>query len=492
MNAIDYFFEYSKNSDKIFLLNKREQISHGDLYSKACKIALYLNNNVGSKQNILLYSTNNQFFILAYLGIIKSGNICVPINPAASKSTLDFIINETEPKIAFIQNRFVDNLNSTFIELITEELLGKNILDFSSNSNEAEIYKLEDNNQIAEIIYTSGSTALPKGVMISHKNLIANTSSIVEYLKLTSNDIMLVVLPFYYCYGLSLLHTHIRVGGSIVLNNTFMLLGSVINDIINYKCTGFAGVPSHFQILLRKTKSFKENTFEHLRYVTQAGGKLHSVFIEEFIESFPNIMFYVMYGQTEATARLSYLPFENLRKKMGSIGIGIPGVELKLIDTEGKEVVTDEIGEIVAKGDNIMSGYYKAEELTNKTLISGYLHTGDLAKKDQDGYFYIVARKKEIIKVGGERISPKEIEEVIVRIPEVVDCTIEGVYDDVLGEKIKATIVINENTDTKTLKEKIIIECKSKLSSIKVPQIIEFDNQVKVNSSGKKVKNTNE
>ncbi|MFN8258949.1 MAG: AMP-binding protein [Bacteroidales bacterium] len=487
MNAIDYFFEYSKSSENLFLLNKREQISHSGLFKRINLLAAWLNKKVGSGKNILLNSTNNLFFIQSYLGIIKSGNVCIPVNPAGSAKTLEFIISETEPALAFLQNRFMSSLENTSISLINEsqleELLSNNLLPDQSFESEAE------DDTLAEIIYTSGSTALPKGVMITHGNLISNTKSIIEYLNLKDSDKMLVVLPFYYCYGLSLLHTHIRVGGSIALNNTFMLLGSVISDLKNYKCTGFAGVPSHYQILLRKTTSFKETNFEHLRYITQAGGKLHTVFIEEFINNFPQILFYVMYGQTEATARLSYLPPSNLRKKLGSIGIAIPGVELKVVNPEGKEVAVGEIGEIAAKGGNIMKGYYKAEELTSKTLINGYLHTGDLGSMDEDGYIYLVARKKEIIKVGGERVSPKEIEEVIVRIPEVVDCTIEGVYDEVLGEKIKATIVINDNTDPKMLEEKIIFECKTKLSSIKVPQLIEFENQVNVSSSGKKVKN---
>ena len=278
--------------------------------------------------------------------------------------------------------------------------------------------------------------------MITHQNIISNTDSIIEYLNLTSDDTILVVLPCYYCVGLSLLHTHIRVGGSVVLNNSFMFLGTVINDLITYKCTGFSGVPSHYQMLLKKSKSFKETKFPSLRYVTQAGGKLHNVFIKEFVETFPEIKFIVMYGQTEATARLSYLPHNLVLSKLGSIGKAIPEVILKVVDKEGNETSLGEVGEIVAKGGNIMKGYYKDPEATKIALSDGWLHTGDLAKIDEDDFIYIVAREKEIIKVGGKRISPKEIEEVILSVPMVVDCTIKGVYDDVLGEGIKATVIV--------------------------------------------------
>jgi long-chain acyl-CoA synthetase len=485
MNAIDYFFEYSKNSSQSFIVNKQEEISCSDLYVKVVSLASFINQKFGKKKNILLCSNNNRFFVTSYLAIIKSGNVCVPLNTASSESTVNFIFKETHPVFAFVQKRYGSLIQFAEIEMMNEEEVDSVIRNMKNHEPMDFLVKPDD---LAEIIYTSGSTAFPKGVMISHRNLVANTGSIIKYLELTQKDRMLAVLPFHYCYGLSLLHTHLRVGGSLVLNTTFMLLGSVINDLKNYKCTGFAGVPSHFQILLRKSDSFKKNIFESLRYVTQAGGKLHKIFIEEFIESFPDIKFFVMYGQTEATARLSYLPPEKLKNKLGSIGIAIPGVELIVCNTDGLEAQNNETGEIYAKGDNIMSGYYNEPDLTKNTLVNGYLKTGDLGHKDEDGYIYLVARKKEIIKVGGERVSPKEIEEVIVKLPEIIDCTIEAVDDEILGEKIKATIVVGDHADIKVLEEKILNECKIKLSPIKVPQLIEFARQVNVSSSGKKVK----
>ena len=325
-------------------------------------------------------------------------------------------------------------------------------------------------------------------MMISHKNIVANTESIIEYLSLNQNDIMLVVLPFYYCYGLSLLHTHLKVGGSIVLNNSFIFLGSVINNLKDYKCTGFAGVPSHFQILLKKSKSFKTTEFPDLKYVTQAGGKLHAVFIRDFVKSFPTVDFYVMYGQTEATARLSYLSPELVKTKDTSIGKAIPGVEFKIVNNNGEEVAIDEEGELLAKGDNIMLGYYKDDKGTNETLKDGWLHTGDMAKIDEDGFVYLLARKKEIIKVGGKRVSPKEIEEVILSIPEVVDCTIKGVEDEILGEAIEATIVLSNKMEEAEMKEKILKLCSLNLAIYKIPQKIIFENSIKISSTGKKIK----
>lgn len=485
MNVVDYFFFNSKNLKKDFVLGQIEQISFDQLYERVTKLAQYLNKEVGENENIILMSQNSVFFLIAYLGIMKSGNVCVPLNPLIEQENLNYIVKATDCKYFFVPHKTSEKYSFSNANLIDETKLNF-ILNLTTLTNES-VTREFDENRLAQILFTSGSTGVPKGVMLSHKNLISNTDSIVEYLKLSSNDIIEVVLPFYYCYGLSLLHTHLRVGGSVVLNNNFVFLGSVLDDIDKYKCTGFAGVPSHYQILLRKSKSFKKNEFPSLRYFTQAGGKLHNVFIQELIEAFPQKKFFVMYGQTEATARLSYLPPEMLSMKLGSIGKGIPQVTLDVFNKDDQPVEVGEVGEIVAKGDNVMLGYLNDPESNKRTLRDGWLRTGDMAKKDEDGFIYLVAREKEIIKVGGKRISPKEIEEVIVTIPEVVDCTIEGVYDEILSEAIKATIVLTDNTDEVKAREKILSTCRNKLVLYKIPQIIEFKKKLDVNLAGKKV-----
>jgi long-chain acyl-CoA synthetase len=480
MNAVDYFFEKTKDLKKLFVVG-REEISFEDLHFNVLLLASSLVNEIGTGKNILLLSINNVFFITAYLAIIKSGNTCIPLDPNIEKDNFNYITNLTKPALAF--------MSASVSTRLSDESLKIRLPDEKDTKNsEIKSFPETDAQTVAEIIFTSGSTGKPKGVMLSHKNLVANTTSIIEYLKLGATDRMLVVLPFYYCYGLSLLHTHLRTGGSLVLNNSFIFLGSVINDLKKYRCTGFAGVPSHFQVLLRKSNSFKSTAFPDLRYVTQAGGKLSTVFIDEFKDAFPDTLFYVMYGQTEATARLSYLPPELYPTKKGSLGKGIPGVQLKVVDESGKEVNPGETGEIIASGDNIMKGYLNDPSETKKTIRNDWLYTGDLATVDEDGCIFHAARKKEILKAGGIRISPKEIEDVIVQLQEVVDCSIEGINDDILGESIKAIIVVNNIQDSFLNEEKVKIHCAKHLATYKIPQFIEFKNKMEVSSSGKKVK----
>ncbi len=236
MNAFDYFFEKSSTLEKFFLVGK-ENLSFKQLYLSSLKLASYLELKFGHNNNILLLSVNNSFFLTAYFAIIKSGNVCIPLDPNIEKENLAYIRTLTNPVLIFTTRNLVEKgLIPDHAACIFPDTFNNSEFDGGSVVNRNNF----DSNKCAEIIFTSGSTGIPKGVMISHKNLIANTESIIAYLKLTENDRMLVVLPFYYCYGLSLLHTHLRAGGSIVLNNSFIFLGGIIRDIFEHECTGFA------------------------------------------------------------------------------------------------------------------------------------------------------------------------------------------------------------------------------------------------------------
>lgn len=477
MTFTDYVFQFSKELNKIAVISG-EELTYKNIYNKVIAVERILKDKGLDKKNAaLLISENSSFFIQCYFGIIKNGTVCVPVNPNSSIEDIEYIVKSLNIRNIFIQRKLLKKLPElTDVDIYTEDNVEKLELCVEDNSNEE-----VEQDDVAVILFTSGSTAKPKGVMLTHGNLIYNTNSIIQYLKLREEDRMEVVLPFYYCYGTSLLHTHFRVGGSLVINNKFMFPETVLQDINNYKCTGFAGVPSTFQILL-KMSDIKNRKFPSLRYITQAGGRMANIFIDELLKTLKGVDIYIMYGQTEATARLSYLPPYLLKEKIGSIGKGIPGTQLKVLNKEGMPVKPKEVGEIVAQGGNIMKGYFNDEEETKKVLKHGYLYTGDIGTVDEDGYIYILSREKNIIKSGGNRISPKEVEDIILQMDGVIECAVVGVEDEILGEAVKAFIVLkDENLNVNS----IIEHCKSKLPNYKVPKYMEILKTLPKNSSGK-------
>lgn len=442
MNVVTYLFNESKNSSNDLLLNIPKPISYKQAYQQIFTLSQYLQNTLGKEKKIALMSNNSLFFVISYFGIIHSGNVCVPLDPSMNEQTLSYIVKDCDITLGFVQHKSVKKWNNIKVKTIDEQHW-EDILKIQIKKSETTPYF--NSKKLAEIIYTSGSTAQPKGVMISHENIMTNTDSILQYLPIDSDERVCNVLPFFYCYGLSVIHTHVKAGASMVLNNSFILLKTVVEDLLKYKCTSFYGVPSHFQMMLRMSKVFTTSKLPDLRYVAQAGGKLANAFIREFIQLFPDVSFYVMYGQTEATARLSFLDPKLLPEKLGSMGKGIPGVTLEVLNKKGEQVQPGEVGELVASGENIMMGYYHDQQLTDQVLRDEKLYTGDLGTVDEDGYIYITAREKEIIKVAGERVSPKEIEDAIVHMPQVIDCSVIGVDDELLGEAIKTYIVLNRS-----------------------------------------------
>jgi acyl-CoA synthetase (AMP-forming)/AMP-acid ligase II len=480
MNFVSYLLEKNRDPEKLFILGDHGTLTYAEFEKKLENVSSVLFNRYGSRKKILLMADNTPFFIISYLSIIYSGNIAVLVETRISKTDLTQINETSSLSGALVQAKYCPYFEDSPFDIINETILQE------EGDREFFLHPIPDNMQdddIAVIIFTSGSTGTKKGVMLTHKNLIANTGSIIEYLGLNETDRMCVVLPFFYCYGASLLHTHLRVGGSIVLNQK-PFLSSVIKDIDTNQCTGFAGVPSTYQILINKTR-FLQQEFPSLRYFTQAGGQLPNRYIKILTDHFPEKKIYVMYGATEATARLSYLPPELVTTKMGSIGKGIPGVTLAVLNNNMKEVKPSEIGEIVGKGDNIMKGYYNDPEATEAVLKNGWLHTGDLATVDDDGFIYVVGRSKNIIKSGGYRISPNEIENEILSFEKFKGCVVFGIPDEIMGEAVVAVIQVPDTVDQHDLCREIVTHCNKRFPSYKVPKKIFFIDEFPLNSSNK-------
>jgi acyl-CoA synthetase (AMP-forming)/AMP-acid ligase II len=318
----------------------------------------------------------------------------------------------------------------------------------------------------ALVLYTSGSTGAPRGVVQTFRNVDANTRSIVQYLGLTAADRALVILPLYYCYGRSVLQTHLFSGGSIFLDGRFAFPRVVLDALGAERCTGFAGVPLTFEIIRRQV-AFSGGTFPALRYVTQAGGAMAPDTVDWVRRTFAPARLFVMYGQTEATARLSYLPPERAEDKRGAIGIPIPGVELRVVDEAGRELPAGETGHLVARGDNVTLGYLDEPEETAAILHDGWLWTGDLACRDADGFFFHRGRAKEILKIGGHRVSPIEIEHVVAEHPDVAEAAVIGIADSLMGELPAAFVVLRDGRTPSEAELKAF--CRSRMAAYRVP-----------------------
>jgi acyl-CoA synthetase (AMP-forming)/AMP-acid ligase II len=277
-------------------------------------------------------------------------------------------------------------------------------------------------------------------VTLSHRNLVANTESIVRYLALTADDSVLVILPLFYSYGNSLLLTHVHVGGELVLASDFVFWNRALDLLERRRATGFAGVPSSYAMLLERS-DFARRKFPDLRYLTCAGGGLPPPAARRLRSIVPHAELFLMYGQTEASARLSTLLPRDFERKLGSIGQAIPGVELDVRGEDGASAAPGEPGELVARGANVMVGYWNDPQATARVLGDGWLHTGDLARKDEEGFFWIVGRKSDMIKSGAYRIGPEEVEEVLRGVEGVGDVAVVGQPDEVFGEVPVAFVV---------------------------------------------------
>jgi long-chain acyl-CoA synthetase len=338
---------------------------------------------------------------------------------------------------------------------------------------------------MALLVYTSGSTGTPRGVIQTHSNISANTRSIAAYLGLSAADRAMSILPLFYCYGKSVLQTHLFAGGSVFFDHRFMYPRVVLEAIGSERCTGFIGVPLTFELIKRQI-DLKTLDLSSLRYLTQAGGPMHPDTVRWVRVSFAPAPLFVMYGQTEATARLSYLPPEKAEEKFGSIGRGIPGVELKVFDEAGNEVADGQVGQLVAKGENVTPGYFEAPQESAEILKTGWLWTGDLAYRDADGYFFITGRAKEMLKIGGHRVSALEIEQSVCTHPEVLECAVVGMADEVGGEAACAFVVRKEGSALEETELKKF--CRETLPAFKVPKSVRFVDSLPRNSAGKVAK----
>ena len=484
MNVAEMILSHGR-ADSPALIEGGRVTSYGALREGAGTVAAWIASQAlpaGARIGVL--AENSAFFATAYLGILHAGRVAVPLTTEASPDHIARVLQASGASLLLASRRQARRLAQAGVPLpcpvVDEEA-------FSGAEPAAPVAAAAPADGLAALMFTSGSTGEPKGVMVSHQNIASNTRDIVTVLGLGEADRVLLVLPLHYCFGLSVLHTHLTAGGSVVLNNQFLYPETVLRDIALHQCTGLAGVPSTYQILLRKSR-FKDTPLPSLRWMQQAGGRLPGPLINELRQAQPQARFFTMYGQTEATARLSCLPPERLDEKLGSIGTGLPSTRLEVLTPDGQPVRpgSDEVGEIVASGPNICAGYWNDPAETARYFRDGRLHTGDLARVDADGFIFIVDRDRDMIKCGGNRVSSKEIEDVLAAHPGVVEAAVIGLPHELLGEAIAAYVVTTR--DARLEPDALRQLCRRALPPYKVPERIELVPELPHTGSGKVMK----
>jgi len=483
MNTADYLLEHTQ-LDNVAMVTEEGSCTYFEIRQAAARLAGELESlGIQPGDRVGLLGQNSLFWVAAYLAILKIGAVAAPFSTLITVDDLRRSAEFVMCKAVFFEKRQQRKFGGAFaggLSLIFDEVLRR------PGPSTWPVARAEINlDQDAALMFTSGTTARPRAVRVTHRNIQANTDSIIEYLELDSAERILVILPFYYCFGTSLLHTHLRAGGSLALCNTFTYPETALDLLESAECTGLAGVPSSFQLLLRNS-TFRKRATPSLRKIQQAGGKLHDILIQELVNSKPQARVYVMYGQTEATARLSYLPPEQLPVKLGSIGKGIPGVDLRVLGEDGIAVKPGEVGEIVARGDNISPGYFNDPESTAGKFVDGALRTGDLATVDEDGNIFVVDRIADFIKSWGYRVSSQEVESCVLQLPDVVSAAAVGVPDLEFGEAIHVFVTLRAKSEITP--EAIITHCREKLVRYMVPAAVNIVRSLPLNPHGKVIK----
>lgn len=422
--------------DNIAVITEQNQKITYNEFNQFCE---QLTSHINKRCLVFNMCTNELGSLVGYIGFLNTKIVPVMLKADLDEILLTNMLETYKPAYINLPTSMADGFDKF-------EKVYSNIGYTLLKTNFEEEYKLND--ELALLLTTSGSTGSPKLVRQSYKNIEANTKSIVEYLQLNETERAITTLPMNYTYGISIINTHLWVGASIILTEKGLMQKEFWQQMKEFEATSFAGVPYTYE-MLDKLRFFRMS-LPSLRYMTQAGGKLSPELHHKFAQWAKDCgkKFIVMYGQTEATARMSYLPAEKSLEKYGSMGIAIPNGKFSLIDVNGEEILTPEtVGELVYEGDNVTLGYAECgKDLDKGDERQGKLITGDMAKFDKDGFFYIVGRKKRFLKIYGNRVNLDETERLIKSAFKNLECACTGVDDSM---KIYTTNPLeNENVMT--------------------------------------------
>jgi amino acid adenylation domain-containing protein len=458
------------------------RLTYAELAARAAGLAAELKRQgVQRGDRVVVFLQNSPEAVISIFGTLMAGGVFSVVNPSTKADKLAYILNNctakaliTEPRLAAVATQAKAEAPAVAAMITTP---------FSFPDAAAPRFAGIDLD-VAMIVYTSGSTGFPKGVTMTHANIVAAATSITTYLENTADDIVLSVLPLAFDYGLYQALMCAKVGATLILEKSFAFPQVILQKLKTERATGFPLVPTMAALLLQM-KDLVPGMFPDLRYITNTAAALPAAHILRLRELFPTTKLFSMYGLTECK-RCTYLPPAELDRRPGSVGIAIPGTEAYVVNEGGERAQPGEVGELVIRGAHVMKGYWADEAATNRALKQGpfpwekVLHTGDLFRTDEEGFLYFVGRKDDIIKTRGEKVSPKEVENVIYEIAGVREVCVIGVPDAILGQALKAIVAADGVTEAD-----IIRHCRARLEDFMVPAMVEFRGQLPKSENGK-------
>jgi len=485
--------------DKVALVAGGARLTYRELdRASDCLAGALAQGGIARGDRVIVFMDNCREAAIAIFAALKAGAVFSPINPSTKADKLAFVINNcraraliTQEKLRAVASAALAETPSVAFTVVAgaREPMLRNAVSFEAAlvAGAAPPANPGIDVDLAMLIYTSGSTGFPKGVMMTHQNVVAAATSITTYLENTADDVILNVLPISFDYGLYQVLMAAKVGATLVLEQSFAFPQAIFAKMAAERVTGLPLVPTMAALILQM-RDLAPGAFPHLRYLTNTAAALPPAHIARLQALFPTARLYSMYGVTECK-RCTYLPPAELSRRPGSVGIAIPGTEAYVVDEHGARVAPGVVGELVIRGAHVMKGYWENPEATARALRPGphpwekVLHTGDLFRADQDGFLYFVARKDDIIKTRGEKVSPKEVENALYALPGVREAAVVGVPDPVLGLALKAVIALDPQA--KLTAQDVIRHCARHLEDFMVPKLVEFRDALPKTDSGK-------
>lgn len=480
--------EARQHPDRVVLVDACASLTLGELWQRVSLLGQSLQQvGLGPGDRMALIGANSPAWVQAWLAALAVGAVVVPLNPelrTADQVALiahagaDVVfIDQPEGKVRALHARIPDK---QFV--LARPIDGIRHVLLPSGTEPASPLVASVGGDLACILYTSGTTGSPKGVMLSHDSLLQNALDVVDYLGLSEDDAALALLPFYYSFGNSILLTHLLSGARLVFGASMMYPEQLLELVAGQGVTGLYGVPGLFQMLLKK-RLLSDRRWDSLRFIAQAGGAMPAIVADDIERALPGRSIFVMYGQTEATARISYLAPEFRRLCPDSVGWPMPDTCIQIRDEAQRLLPAGEVGQVWVRGPGVMLGYWRNSEATKQVLVNGWLNTGDMGELDQRGFLYIRGRRTDMLKVSGQRLHPQEVEAVICELPGIEECAVDGMDDPVAGQVPRAFVVAA--ADAGITERDVLRHCREQLAGWKIPRKIEMVPALPKTGSGK-------